>query len=141
MRTPWLNLLVAVAVSIPLLWCFGSTLAGGRVFAYRDVAHFYYPLEAWICDRWAHGEVPLWNPQDGNGLPVVAETTSAVFYPGKLVFALPLTFGQRFVLYVVLHVILAAWGAYCLARYGNPGKPRSNHRQQVDAWAGNPWPT
>ena len=116
MRNRWLNLLVAVAVSIPLLWCFGASLARGRVFAYRDVAHFYYPLEAWISDRWSHGDVPLWNRQDGNGMPVVAETTSAVFYPGKLVFALPLTFGARFVLYVVLHVALAAWGAYRLAR-------------------------
>ncbi|MHB8970242.1 MAG: hypothetical protein ACYC3X_10705 [Pirellulaceae bacterium] len=122
MRISWLNLVVAVAVSIPLLWCFGAALAGGSVFAYRDVAHFYYPLEAWICDRWAHGEVPLWNPQEGNGAPVVAETTSAVFYPGKLVFSLPLTFERRFVLYVVLHIILAAWGAYCLTRYGNSGQ-------------------
>ncbi|MHB0955296.1 MAG: hypothetical protein ACYC0X_02850 [Pirellulaceae bacterium] len=114
-----LNWLVAAAVSIPLLWCFAAPLAGGRVFAYRDAAHFYYPLEAWISEHWSRGEVPLWNPQDGNGTPVIAETTSAVFYPGKLVFALPLPFEQRFVLYVVLHVVLAAWGAYRLARCAN----------------------
>ena len=60
-----------------------------RVCAYRDTAHFYYPLYAWTSRCWSHGEIPLWNPQDNIGTPVAAEATSAVFYPGQLIFALP----------------------------------------------------
>jgi hypothetical protein len=117
MRTSWLSLVVILAISIPLVWCFGSSLTGDRVFAYRDAAHFYYPLEAWVCDRWSRGQWPLWNAQDGNGTQVVADATSAVFYPGKLVFALPLEFARCYVWYIILHVLLAVMGAYRLARH------------------------
>jgi len=116
MRTSWLNLVVILALSIPLVWCFGPSLAGDRVFAYRDAAHFYYPLEAWVCAQWSRCHLPLWNAQDGNGMPVVADATSTVWYPGKLLFALPVEFSQRYVWYTVLHVLVAAMGAYNLAR-------------------------
>ncbi len=113
MRTRWLNLVVILAISIPLVWCFGASLTGDRVFAYRDAAHFYYPLEAWICESLVPRPMCRCGiAQDGNGMPVVADTTSAVFYPGKLVFALPLEFAQCYVWYIVLHVLLAAMGAY-----------------------------
>ncbi len=49
-------------------------------------------------------------------MPVVADATSAVFYPGKLVMGLPLTFASRYAWYIVLHVLLATAGAYRLAR-------------------------
>ena len=87
---------MVLAIAIPLVWCFGRGSDRDRVFAYRDTAHFYYPLDAWVSQRWSQGQWPLWNHQDGNGMPVVADATSAVFYPGKLVFALPLEFAQRY---------------------------------------------
>ena len=85
----WTLLTITLAMSIPLLWSFGSTLTGARVFAYRDTAHFYYPLYAWTSGCWSRGDIPLWNPQEGIGRPAAAEATSAVFYPGQLVFAFP----------------------------------------------------
>lgn len=121
MRARWLNLVVILGIAIPLVWCFGPSFTGHRVFAYRDSAHFYYPLESWICRQWAHGHLPLWNAQDGNGMPVVADATSTVWYPGKLLFALPLEFSQRYAWYTIAHVLLAASGAYTLARRGCPG--------------------
>lgn len=116
MRWRWSQATIALAVSIPLLWSFGSIVTGARVCAYRDTAHFYYPLYAWTSRCWSRGEIPLWNPQDNIGLPVVAEATSAVFYPGQLLFALPLPYPLKFNLYLVAHVVLAAAGAYALAR-------------------------
>jgi hypothetical protein len=47
---------------------------------------------------------------------VLADATSSVFYPGKLLFLLPVDFAWRYKLYVVLHVVLAAATSYCLAR-------------------------
>lgn len=101
---------ILFAVSIPLLWCFGSMLLGARVAAYRDTAQFYYPLYQWTTDCWSRGEIPLWNPLDNLGTPVAAEATSAVFYPGQLLFALPLPFWLRFNLYLVGHLLLAGYG-------------------------------
>ena len=49
-------------------------------------------------------------------MPLLADGSSSVFYPGKLVFALPLDFARRFTLYVALHLACAAWAAYFAAR-------------------------
>ncbi len=113
----WLRTTILLAISIPLLWSFGSTLTGARVFAYRDTANFYYPLYAWTSRCWSRGEIPLWNPQENLGTPVAAEATSAVFYPGQLVFALPLPYSLKFNLYLLAHEVLAALGAFLLARH------------------------
>jgi len=34
--------------------------------------------------RWTAGEVPLWNPYNNGGLPFIADTQAAVFYPPRL---------------------------------------------------------
>jgi hypothetical protein len=105
-----------LAVLIPILAMFGPALVTDRSFAFRDAAHFYYPLFEWCAREWGAGRIPLWNPQENAGIPVLADTSSSVFYPGKLVFALPLDFSLRYKLYVVGHVLLAAVGSYWLAR-------------------------
>ena len=74
------------AIAIPLAALFGPALVSDQSFAMRDAAHFYYPLFEWCCREWAAGRVPLWNPYENCGLPVLADTTSSVFYPGKLSF-------------------------------------------------------
>ncbi len=96
---------------------FWPVITGQRQFAYRDTATLYYPLFEWTDRQWKSGEVPLWNPQDDLGLPVVADVTSSVFYPGKAVFWLPwCPFDARFGIYVALHVLLAALGGMWCAR-------------------------
>ena len=100
----------------PFLWLFGSTLARDRSFAFRDAAHYYHPLFEWTCGEWSEGRIPLWNPQENNGIPALADTTSSVFYPGKLLFVLPLDYTLRYKLYVTLHVLLAGGLTYWAAR-------------------------
>jgi len=109
-------LLAWLAIAIPIAVLFGPALVSDRSFALRDAGHFYYPLFEWCCREWAAGRVPLWNPLENCGLPVLADTTSSVFYPGKLLFLLPVDFALRYKLYVILHVILAAGGSFGLAR-------------------------
>jgi hypothetical protein len=96
-------------------------LVGDRNFAMRDSGHFYYPLFQWCCGEWAAGRVPLWNPLENCGLPVLADATSSVFYPGKLLFLLPVDYAFGYKLYIILHVVLAAAGAYRLARHFQAG--------------------
>ena len=95
---------------------FGRPAIEDRWLGFRDAANYYQPLFAWESAEWAAGRIPLWNAGDNCGTPAIADATSSVFYPGKVVFLLPLRFELRFHLYLVLHVLLAAGGAYWLAR-------------------------
>ncbi|MFN0018145.1 MAG: hypothetical protein ACKVP0_07800, partial [Pirellulaceae bacterium] len=109
--------LIWIVVLLPVAVFFGPVLVTGRSFAMRDAAHFYHPLLEWTAHEWGQGRVPLWNPDENCGVPVVADASSSVFYPGKLVFALPLDFTLCYKLYVIGHVLLAAVGSYLLARH------------------------
>ena len=75
--------------------CFGSVLVGGEQFAYRDAAHYYYPLYQQVQAEWDAGRVPLWSTQENGGMPLLGNPTAAVLYPGKLIYAaLPLSLGR-----------------------------------------------
>lgn len=112
-RIRWL---IVAAVLGSFLWFFAPVLFQDRALGFRDAANYYYPLFEWECREWRAGRVPLWNPLDNAGTPVLADATSSVLYPGKLIFALPTSFRLRYHLYVTGHVLLAAAGAYALAR-------------------------
>ncbi|MCO6458042.1 MAG: YfhO family protein [Pirellulaceae bacterium] len=113
----------ASVVLIPLLACFGGPVVRGETFVLQDTARFYYPLFAWTHDQWMRGRIPLWNPQENCGMPVVGDTTSSVFYPGKLIFLLPGGFNSNFNWYVVLHVLAAAVSALLAARSWRASPP------------------
>ena len=117
-----------LAVAIPIAALFGPALLTDRSFAFRDASHFYYPLFEWCAKEWGAGRVPLWNPYENAGIPALADTSSSLFYPGKLVFALPLDFALRYKLFIVLHVVLAALGSYWLARNWNCSRPAAAER-------------
>ena len=111
--------LLALLIVGPFAWLFGPALFTRSTFSFRDAAHYYYPLFQWSSQQWSVGQVPLWNPLENCGFPVLADATSSVFYPGKLVFLLPFEFAAIYNVYVAAHVLLAAWGVYRLARRWN----------------------
>ncbi|QGJ69314.1 Hypothetical protein PBC10988_9870 [Planctomycetales bacterium 10988] len=88
-------------------------------FAYRDAAHFYYPLWQLVHEEWEAGRVPLWNPYENGGSSLVGNPTAAVYYPGQLFFFLPLSYGKAFSLYLVLHHFWAMASVAMLARKWN----------------------
>src|SRR5438874_1054214 len=47
-----------------LIACYGAVLVRDQQFAYRDAAHFYYPLYLRVQQEWAAGRVPLWEPEE-----------------------------------------------------------------------------
>ena len=106
---------VLLAWTIPLLAIFGPVLLLDRSFAFRDAAHYYGPLFRYVQGQWSQG-LPLWNPLEENGRPLLADATASVLYPGKLVLALPGTFAWNYRLYIVAHLALAACGASFAAR-------------------------
>src|SRR4051812_42102582 len=89
-------------LAILVISCFGAALFGGGQFAFRDAAHFYYPLYERVQQEWAAGRLPLWEPGENGGTPLLGNPTAAVLYPGKVLFALvPYAWGMR--LYVLAH--------------------------------------
>jgi hypothetical protein len=113
---PATNRLVGLACLAALVFaCFGGVLCREQQFAFRDVAHFYYPLYSRIQEQWQSGHLPLWEPGENGGTPLLGSPMAAVFYPGKILFALvPYPWGLR--IYIVAHVILAFGAMHALAR-------------------------
>jgi hypothetical protein len=106
----WLLLL------LPLAILFGPLLAGNQLLAFRDGGHFYFPLLSWLDAEHRAGEFPLWNPYDGLGTPVAGDSSSALFYPGRLIFFLPGSAAFRYHIYVIGHLAGCALAAGWLAR-------------------------
>jgi hypothetical protein len=110
-----------------LLWMLIPTLAIAFLFVplivqdeipvFRDAGHFYYPTLHFEHQQWQQGQVPLWNPQDELGRPFAADASAGVFYPGKLIFMFPFAFSTCLVLYTALHLLLAAYTTFRVARY------------------------
>ena len=107
----------ALLIGLPILVLFWPVLSADRSLAMRDAAHFYHPLLKWTTEQWHRDGPPLWNPYENTGRPQLADGSSALFYPGRLLLAAPVDFTIRYNLYVIGHVALAALGAYLLARH------------------------
>ena len=103
-------------VVLPCLLLVAPVLSQDRSFAFRDTAHFYYPLFEWIEQEASQRELPLWNPHVNYGTSLVGEGTSSMFYPGRLLFCLPLEFSWRMKLYIVGHLLFTAVSGYWAAR-------------------------
>ena len=103
----------------PLLWLVWPAVTGRQAFVFRDAGHFYYPLYEFIGLEWRAGRVPLWNPYDNLGQPLLANVPNAVFYPGKLVFLLPLDYAAKYNWYIVAHLFVAAVTCFwCAGQWG-----------------------
>ncbi len=105
-----------VWISAAILGLFGTVLFQDQSFAMRDAAHFYHPLFQWITSEWREGRFPLWNPYENCGVPLLADASSSLLYPGKVIFLLPVDFVWLYKVYVISHVALAAAGMYRLCR-------------------------
>ncbi len=100
--------------------CYGAVLVRGEQFAYRDSAHYYYPLYQQVQAEWDAGRVPLWSTQENGGMPLLGNPTAAVLYPGKVIYAVfPYPWAAR--LYVVAHTLLAFGGMLALMRSWDVG--------------------
>jgi hypothetical protein len=88
------------------LVCFGPVLARDRQFGFRDAADFYYPLHLRVQQEWQAGRLPLWEPEENAGTPLLGNPAAAVLYPGKLIYAvLPYPWAAR--VYVIAHSALS----------------------------------
>ena len=111
---PLVLITLLIAGGLYLTW---PLLFQGEMLAYRDASYLYFPLFHFVQSEWELGTIPLWNPYCGLGQPLLADGSSSVFYPGKLIFILNvIPFSSRFGLYILAHLVLAGWGIYRCGR-------------------------
>mgnify|MGYP000262079560 CR=1 FL=1 len=53
-------------------------------FKQGDFSGQFVAFGAYQYERMSEGEIPLWNPYNNGGLPFIADTQAAVFYPPRL---------------------------------------------------------
>jgi len=99
-------------LTLSLGFLFAPALIKSEAPVFRDTGHFYYPSMKWEKEQWLSGEVPLWNQLENFGRPYLADGSSSVFYPGKILLFLPLKYVSIFTLYIALHFAIAAFGSY-----------------------------
>jgi hypothetical protein len=88
------------------LACFAPVLFADRQFAFRDAGDFYYPLHLRVQQEWRAGRLPLWEPEENGGVPLLGNPATAVLYPGTLIYAaFPYPWAAR--IYIITHVALA----------------------------------
>jgi len=75
-----------------------------------------YPWADYARARLRRGELPLWNPHDACGTPFLANQNAGLFSPLHLPLWLAPDTATGLTLVAIAKLILAAWGAYALAR-------------------------
>lgn len=102
--------------------CFSALFSPGlfqnRIPAFRDAYHFYYPQLKWLDDCADQGEwFPTWRTDDALGVDAPGETTTALFYPLRVIWLMPwFSLEQRFSLFIIAHLLIAAAGMTYLCK-------------------------
>ena len=85
-------------------------------FGSYDVREVFAYQKAFFSKTIIDGRLPLWNPHTFGGWPFLANPQAQVFYPTSLLYLwMPLP--QALISELILHLLLAAFGTYALARY------------------------
>lgn len=103
-----------VLLATALLVFYAPLLDPSSVLATRDLAELHLPLKSTLAHLAAEG-IPQWDPFAHGGQPLLSNPLYGALYPPAwLVSLLPLAIAVN--LLVLLHVALAAGGAYRFAR-------------------------
>jgi hypothetical protein len=101
-------LLVAAVVLLPVI-------LGQRAFFLRDVFSVHLEMRWALAEGLAEGALPLVDPYRGGGQPLAGNPNAVALYPTALAH-LALPFFAAFNLHLWLHLLLAPFGLYWLAR-------------------------
>lgn len=86
-----------------------------KEFIAADVVRQLYPWKTLAIDIFKNWQVPLWNPYNFSGTPLLANLQSAVFYPVNILFFL-FQYQIAWNIYILLQPILAYIGIYLFVR-------------------------
>ncbi|NOZ05409.1 MAG: YfhO family protein [Chloroflexi bacterium] len=86
-----------------------------RILAGVDIFTFFYPYRDYAAHALLTGRLPLWNPDIFLGVPFLADSQTALFYPLHWPL-LGLSAPRAVAWSIVIHIFVAACGAYIFAR-------------------------
>jgi hypothetical protein len=103
-------LLVLVALYLPMFF--------GSVIFTRDIAHWIFPARWFVRESILAGELPLWNPYQGLGFPVLGDPLYGVFYPPNWLLLLvgSAWLGNAVTVLGFLHMAWGGLGVFFVAR-------------------------
>jgi hypothetical protein len=105
----------AALLGVFLAATFAKVIFGQETFFFRDFGAFTYPVAQYFRDSFWRGELPLWNPLNDFGVPMLAQWNPAMLYPPSLFYLVfPLSWSLG--VFNVAHLFLAGMGMYFLAR-------------------------
>ncbi|RMF94120.1 MAG: hypothetical protein D6736_00625 [Nitrospinota bacterium] len=114
-RGPAKDLLMIGGLFLVTILFFWKVVFLGEVFYFRDTFRLFYPIKWFMVTAFRRGELPLWNPYLSNGVPFLADNTTAVLYPLNLIFLL-LPLPVAFQWFILLHYFLGGVFVYLLLR-------------------------
>jgi hypothetical protein len=82
-----------------------------------DLFHFNFIKRYQLVQAFQHGRWPLWNPDNGTGVPLLAEGQIGTFHLVNLLTAFLLPFPFSFNFSYVLYTFTALTGTFLLGRY------------------------
>ncbi len=116
-RLPARAPLLVMAVLLLTLY---HRLLAGEVFFWGLPALQFGPWREYALALLRDGHLPLWNPYNGAGVPLLANYQSALVYPASWA-GLVLPVGFALSVTAVLHLFLAGWGMWMFT--GRAGLP------------------
>ncbi|MBZ0277324.1 MAG: hypothetical protein K8I60_14360, partial [Anaerolineae bacterium] len=137
-----LAVLILVALWLLFFWRLLTPITGDQAsLKHGDFSGQFVTFAGYQYQRFAAGEVPLWNPYNNGGLPFIADTQAAVFYPPRLAtIALAKLSGgwsyHALELEMALHVLAYAIMLYALLRRLTLGRAGSVYAGLVAAVVG-----
>ena len=100
---------------LPIL-AFPELIFGNRTLYWSDLSWMHYPRRIFAAGEWLSGRIPLWDPYQHNGMPLLAESQVGVLYPFSVLFLSPLSPSLELSLFILLHFTLAGWFTFILAK-------------------------
>jgi hypothetical protein len=100
---------------LPLL-SFPEIVFGGETLYWTDLSWIHFPRHTFAAEEWLAGRVPLWDPYEDTGLPLLGETQVGVLYPLSAIFLSPLSTSLELSFFILIHFTLAALFTFLLAR-------------------------
>lgn len=109
----WSDLLVVTAL---VVGHYAPLLAGTHLFLFEHYLDHTLPTREYLRECLLAGRLPLWTPWQQGGAPLLASGQAGVLYLPNLLLLALFPAVRALQLYIVLHVLLAGWGAVLLAR-------------------------
>lgn len=113
-------MLAALWVVLVPAWWLGAVVASMDAEASRRIAidldGYFLPRYVWASAMLARGVLPLWNPHELAGVPMLGVGQGAVLYPPRLLLFATLPAGAALHAFFVFHYLLLGAGSFAALR-------------------------